>query len=86
MWSAPLSALIIAYFLYHAAGYAGIIGIIAVFIVVPVQGIFTTTTLHIQIIHYLMIMHFDLFAPYPHYKINWRNIFLIALVVISKLI
>ena len=38
MWSAPLSALIIAYFLYHEAGYAGVIGIIAVFIVVPVQG------------------------------------------------
>ncbi|XP_011494146.1 PREDICTED: multidrug resistance-associated protein 4-like [Ceratosolen solmsi marchali] len=38
MWSAPLSALVIAYFLYHAAGYAGIIGIIAVFIVVPIQA------------------------------------------------
>ena len=38
MWSAPLSALIIAYFLYTEAGYAGFIGIGAVFLVVPVQG------------------------------------------------
>lgn len=37
MWSAPLSALIIAYFLYIEAGYAGLIGIAAVFIVVPIQ-------------------------------------------------
>ena len=37
MWSAPLSALIIAYFLYNEAGYAGLIGIAAVFVVVPIQ-------------------------------------------------
>lgn len=37
MWSAPLSTLIIAYFLYIEAGYAGLIGIAAVFVVVPIQ-------------------------------------------------
>ncbi|CAK9828616.1 Probable multidrug resistance-associated protein lethal(2)03659 [Anthophora retusa] len=38
MWSAPLSALIIAYFLYIEAGYSGLIGIAAVFVVVPIQS------------------------------------------------
>ncbi|XP_043261450.1 uncharacterized protein LOC122402590 [Colletes gigas] len=38
MWSAPLSGLIIAYILYTEAGYAGLIGIAAVFIVVPIQS------------------------------------------------
>ncbi|KAK0161584.1 hypothetical protein PV327_010040 [Microctonus hyperodae] len=38
MWSAPLSTLIIGYFLYVEAGYAGILGIGAVFIVVPIQS------------------------------------------------
>lgn len=38
MWSAPLSTLIIAYFLYIEAGYAGLIGIAAVFVVVPIQS------------------------------------------------
>ncbi|XP_053998356.1 ATP-binding cassette subfamily C member 4-like isoform X1 [Hylaeus anthracinus] len=38
MWSAPLSALIIAYILYTEAGYAGLIGIAAVFVVVPIQS------------------------------------------------
>lgn len=37
MWSAPLSALIIGYILYTEAGLAGVIGIAAVFIVVPIQ-------------------------------------------------
>ncbi|XP_034942268.1 probable multidrug resistance-associated protein lethal(2)03659 isoform X2 [Chelonus insularis] len=38
MWSAPLAALIIGYFLYVEAGYAGILGIAAVFVVVPIQS------------------------------------------------
>lgn len=38
MWSAPLTTLIIAYFLYNEAGYAGLIGIAAVFVVVPIQS------------------------------------------------
>ncbi|KOC62297.1 putative multidrug resistance-associated protein lethal(2)03659 [Habropoda laboriosa] len=38
MWSAPLSALVIAYFLYIEAGYSGLIGIAAVFVVVPIQS------------------------------------------------
>lgn len=38
MWVSPLSALIITYFLYREAGYAGLIGIIPVFLVVPTQG------------------------------------------------
>ncbi|KAG7207749.1 hypothetical protein KM043_009361 [Ampulex compressa] len=38
MWSAPISAFIIAYFLYIEAGYAGLIGIGAVFVVVPIQS------------------------------------------------
>ncbi|XP_046746120.1 probable multidrug resistance-associated protein lethal(2)03659 isoform X2 [Diprion similis] len=38
LWSAPISTLIITYFLYNKAGWAGIIGIAAVFIVVPLQS------------------------------------------------
>ncbi|XP_044588303.1 probable multidrug resistance-associated protein lethal(2)03659 isoform X2 [Cotesia glomerata] len=38
MWSAPLTTIIIGYFLYTEAGYAGILGIGAVFIVVPIQS------------------------------------------------
>ncbi|XP_012058533.1 PREDICTED: probable multidrug resistance-associated protein lethal(2)03659 [Atta cephalotes] len=38
MWSAPLSALIVAYILYQQVGYAGLIGIAAVFVVVPIQS------------------------------------------------
>ncbi|XP_076243243.1 ATP-binding cassette sub-family C member 4 [Calliopsis andreniformis] len=38
MWSAPISALIIAYILYTEAGYSGLIGIAAVFVVVPIQS------------------------------------------------
>ncbi|EZA62696.1 putative multidrug resistance-associated protein, partial [Ooceraea biroi] len=38
MWSAPTSALVIAYILYHEVGYAGLIGITAVFVVVPLQS------------------------------------------------
>lgn len=37
MWSAPLSALVVAYILYREIGYAGLIGIAAVFVVVPIQ-------------------------------------------------
>ncbi|XP_048515444.1 ATP-binding cassette sub-family C member 4-like isoform X2 [Athalia rosae] len=38
LWSAPIAALVITYFLYNEAGWAGIIGIAAVFIVVPIQS------------------------------------------------
>ncbi|RZB39027.1 multidrug resistance-associated protein [Asbolus verrucosus] len=38
MWVAPTSALIVTYLLYDAAGYAGIIGIAPVFLVVPLQS------------------------------------------------
>ncbi|KAG5875254.1 hypothetical protein JTB14_011933 [Gonioctena quinquepunctata] len=38
MWVAPTSAIIIMYFLYIEAGYAGILGIAAVFCVVPLQA------------------------------------------------
>lgn len=38
MWSAPISMLIIAYFLYTEAGYSGLIGIAAVSVVVPIQS------------------------------------------------
>ncbi|XP_072762870.1 ATP-binding cassette sub-family C member 4 [Anoplolepis gracilipes] len=38
MWSAPLSALIVAYILYQEVGYAGLIGIAAIFLVVPIQS------------------------------------------------
>ncbi|XP_018561045.1 multidrug resistance-associated protein 4 [Anoplophora glabripennis] len=38
MWVAPTSALIVTYFLYTEAGYAGVLGIIPVFLVVPLQG------------------------------------------------
>jgi len=37
MWSSPLSALIVAYILYQEVSYAGLIGIAAVFVVVPIQ-------------------------------------------------
>ncbi|XP_014467770.1 PREDICTED: multidrug resistance-associated protein 4-like [Dinoponera quadriceps] len=38
MWSAPLSALVVAYILYTEVGYAGLIGIAAIFVVVPIQS------------------------------------------------
>lgn len=38
MWVAPTAALIVMYFLYAEAGYAGALGIIPVFLVVPLQG------------------------------------------------
>ncbi|XP_044267576.1 ATP-binding cassette sub-family C member 4-like [Tribolium madens] len=38
MWVAPTSAIIVAYLLYDAAGYAGLIGIAPVFLVVPLQS------------------------------------------------
>jgi len=36
IWSAPLSALIVAYILYQNVGYAGLIGIAAIFVVEPI--------------------------------------------------
>ncbi|XP_036143538.1 multidrug resistance-associated protein 4 [Monomorium pharaonis] len=38
MWSAPISALIVAYILYLEVGYAGLIGTAAIFVVVPIQS------------------------------------------------
>ncbi|XP_011877742.1 PREDICTED: probable multidrug resistance-associated protein lethal(2)03659 [Vollenhovia emeryi] len=38
MWSAPLSALIVAYILYREVSYAGLYGIAALFLVVPIQS------------------------------------------------
>lgn len=38
MWVAPTSTLIVMYFLWSQAGYAGIVGIIPVFFVVPLQS------------------------------------------------
>lgn len=38
MWVAPTSAIIVTYLLWNTAGYAGIIGIIPVFLVVPLQS------------------------------------------------
>lgn len=38
MWVAPLSAIIVTYFLWAEAGLAGIIGIVPVFLVVPLQS------------------------------------------------
>ncbi|XP_018575091.1 multidrug resistance-associated protein 4-like [Anoplophora glabripennis] len=38
MWVAPTAAIIVVYFLYAEAGYAGALGIIPVFLVVPFQG------------------------------------------------
>lgn len=38
MWVAPTSAICVAYFLWVEAGYAGIIGIIPVFLVLPLQS------------------------------------------------
>ncbi|KRT80296.1 ABC transporter ATP-binding protein, partial [Oryctes borbonicus] len=38
MWLAPTSALIVTYLLYREAGLAGVIGIIPVFLVVPLQS------------------------------------------------
>lgn len=37
MWTAPLSAVIITYFLFVSAGYSGLIGIGIVFLIVPLQ-------------------------------------------------
>ncbi|XP_039312865.1 probable multidrug resistance-associated protein lethal(2)03659 isoform X2 [Solenopsis invicta] len=38
MWSAPISALIVAYILYREVSYAGLIGVAAIFVVVPIQS------------------------------------------------
>lgn len=38
MWVAPLSAVIIMYFLWTQAGLAGLIGMIPIFLVVPLQS------------------------------------------------
>lgn len=40
MWIGPTVALIIMYLLYNEAGYAGIIGVVVVFIVTPLQSEF----------------------------------------------
>lgn len=37
MWSAPLMAIIVGYLLWLEAGWAGMIGILVVFVVVPLQ-------------------------------------------------
>lgn len=37
MWSAPLMAIIVGYLLWIDAGWAGMIGILVVFVVVPLQ-------------------------------------------------
>ncbi|XP_044751806.1 ATP-binding cassette subfamily C member 4-like [Coccinella septempunctata] len=38
MWAAPLSAILVMYFLYINAGWAGLVGITPVFIVTPLQS------------------------------------------------
>lgn len=40
MWSGPLLSLIVGIILYYRAGYAGLVGIAAIFTVVPIQGKF----------------------------------------------
>lgn len=37
MWSAPLFAIVVGYLLIAEVGYAGLVGILAVFLVVPIQ-------------------------------------------------
>lgn len=37
MWSAPLIALIVGYLLWIEAGWAGMVGLAVVFVVVPLQ-------------------------------------------------
>ncbi|XP_029164699.1 probable multidrug resistance-associated protein lethal(2)03659 [Nylanderia fulva] len=44
MWTAPLSALIVAIILYQQIGYAGLIGVATVFVVVPIQSYTMTLT------------------------------------------
>lgn len=38
MWVGPLTALVIMYLLYREASYAGIIGVLVVFIITPLQS------------------------------------------------
>lgn len=38
MWVSPTAALIVMYFLWVEAGYAGVIGMIPVYLVVPLQS------------------------------------------------
>ncbi|KAF7274166.1 hypothetical protein GWI33_013157, partial [Rhynchophorus ferrugineus] len=40
MWTSPILTLIVTYFIYVEAGWPGLLGIVAVFIVVPIQGYF----------------------------------------------
>lgn len=37
MWSAPVGAILISYWLWVQSGISGIIGVLAIFIVVPLQ-------------------------------------------------
>lgn len=41
MWVGPASSVIIGYFLYSKAGYAGLVGMIPIFAVVPMQGTYS---------------------------------------------
>jgi len=51
MWSSPLSALIVAYILYQEVSYPGLIGIAAVFVVVPIQCEFRVTIELVEMTH-----------------------------------
>lgn len=78
MWSAPLSALIIAYFLYIEAGYAGLIGIAAVFVVVPIQCEFLTPLLEIYATENINLKSCKIlfiFSFFQHIRANYRPSF-----------
>lgn len=49
MWSAPLMAIVVGYLLFIEVGWAGMIGIAIVFIVVPIQCKFIIISINLYV-------------------------------------
>ena len=58
MWAGPLATLVVGYFLYYEVGYAGLVSIAAIFIVIPIQG------------NYLLLAYFAYLACYNAIRYN----------------
>lgn len=63
MWSGPLLSLIVGIILYYRAGYAGLVGITVIFIVVPIQGMVKIKILLSKITQYTRVIEY-LFSAY----------------------
>lgn len=67
MWTAPLMALIVGYLLFIEVGWAGMIGIAVVFIVVPLQCTYLNVTRH----NLLNSFENQIFFKNPH-SLHWK--------------